>query len=186
MAGIAHPAVIPYPGDSQRLSLSIHSQRSQHGSDTEGLLLRSTAQHHQLAKPHLPPAPARLHPPSTQNLPQSRRQVRVPPPGHTALGVPRAEGRRATGVGHVRSLTIMFSRAYLASQQFRNTGMNKFRKGGQNIYKNKSYSEKKPCSSTKKAINSQFSPCWEGSVSKLSTDLQKWPPSLGCSGAAEN
>lgn len=30
-------------------------------------------------------------------------------------------------------LTIMFSRACLASQQFRNTGMNRFRSGGQNI-----------------------------------------------------
>lgn len=35
------------------------------------------------------------------------------------------------------SLTIMFSKAYLASQQFRKTGMNKFRRGGQNIYKRK-------------------------------------------------
>lgn len=31
------------------------------------------------------------------------------------------------------SLTIMFSRACLASQQFRNTGMNRFRSGAQNI-----------------------------------------------------
>lgn len=38
----------------------------------------------------------------------------------------------------------MFSRAYLASQQFRNTGMNKFLKGGQNIYKNMGYSQKNP------------------------------------------
>lgn len=50
------------------------------------------------------------------------------------------------GAGQEGSLTIMFSRAYLASQQFRNTGMNKFRKGGQNICKNKGYSQKNPCS----------------------------------------
>lgn len=37
------------------------------------------------------------------------------------------------GVGGRGWLTIMFSRACLASQQFRNTGMNRFRSGGQNI-----------------------------------------------------
>lgn len=55
-------------------------------------------------------------------------------------GIPRAQGPGVRGLGRVRSLTIMFSSAYLASQQLRNTGMNKFRKGGQNIYKSKSYS----------------------------------------------
>lgn len=33
--------------------------------------------------------------------------------------------------GPARSLTIMFSSACLASQQLRNTGMNRFRRGGQ-------------------------------------------------------
>lgn len=80
MAGVARPAVTPYPGDSQRPSLSTHSQQTQRGSDSGGLLLRGTAQHHQLAKPHLPPTPARLHALSTQNPPQSRRQARTPLP----------------------------------------------------------------------------------------------------------
>lgn len=40
-------------------------------------------------------------------------------------------GRDPRGVA--ASLTIMFSRACLASQQFRNTGMNRFRSGAQNI-----------------------------------------------------
>ena len=55
------------------------------------------------------------------------------------------------GVGRGWSLTIMFSRAYLASQQFRNTGMNKFRKGGQKIYESKSYSQKKSMFSIRKS-----------------------------------
>lgn len=41
-------------------------------------------------------------------------------------------GGEGRGGGRPR-LTIMFSRACLASQQFRNTGMNRFRSGGQNI-----------------------------------------------------
>lgn len=47
-------------------------------------------------------------------------------------GPPRGE---AGGLGgrHAVGLTIMFSRACLASQQFRNTGMNRFRSGAQNI-----------------------------------------------------
>ena len=42
-------------------------------------------------------------------------------------------GEAVVGVGGRGWLTIMFSRACLASQQFRNTGMNRFRSGGQNI-----------------------------------------------------
>jgi len=103
---------------------------------------------------------------------------------------PQGGGARGRGVGCVRSLTIMFSRAYLASQQFRNTGMNKFRKGGQNIYESKSYSQKNPRFSSKKAINSQFEPCREGSIPKLSSSLcrgcrRKRSRSPRCSRAAE-
>lgn len=96
MAGISRPAEIPYPGDSRGPSLSIHSQQSQRGSDAEGLLLRSTDQHHQLAKPHLPPTPARLHALSTKNLPKSRRQARAPLPATPPLASPgqRDPGRK--------------------------------------------------------------------------------------------
>lgn len=52
--------------------------------------------------------------------------------------VPRGPGEphkaeAVVGVGGREWLTIIFSRACLASQQFRNTGMNRFRSGGQNI-----------------------------------------------------
>lgn len=47
-------------------------------------------------------------------------------------GPHRGEAGRAPR-GVAASLTIMFSRACLASQQFRNTGMNRFRSGAQNI-----------------------------------------------------
>lgn len=106
MAGIAHPAEISQPGDSQRPSPSTHSQQSQHGSDTKGLLLRSTAQHHQLAKPHLPPTPARLHAPSTKTLPENRRQAMALLPATPPLASPgqRAPGRKGWGAsGHSQS-----------------------------------------------------------------------------------
>lgn len=97
------------------------------------------------------------------------------PPGHTASPGQRDPGRK--GGGCVGSLTIMFSRAYLASQQFRNTGMNKFRKGGQKIYESKSYSQKNPCSLSEKAINSQHEPCREGvHLQTKQRPLQRLPP----------
>lgn len=104
---------------------------SQRGSGTEGFLV--TAWHSLILA-----FPGTAAHPELQILPQSWGQPRVSPqsccPPH-----PRGAGQKG-------SLTIMFSRAYLASQQFRNTGMNKFRKGGQNIYKSKGYSQKNPCS----------------------------------------
>lgn len=55
----------------------------------------------------------------------------------------------------------MFSRAYLASQQFRNTGMNKFRKGGQNIYNSKGYLQRNPRSFKKWSHKQPILPVWK-------------------------
>lgn len=63
----------------------------------------------------------------------------APPRTRAWQAVPRGPGEPHRGEAVVGAggrgwgLTIMFSRACLASQQFRNTGMNRFRRGGQNI-----------------------------------------------------
>lgn len=88
-----------------------------------------------------------------QILPQSWGQPRVPSQSCCPPHPP--------GAGQKGSLTIMFSRAYLASQQFRNTGMNKFRKGGQNIYKSKGYSQKNPRSFKKYSSEQPILPVWK-------------------------
>lgn len=113
------------------------------------------------AQVHSPASPAGKPSPSTNPGTAAHTKHQKParellagkslPASHATLSIPRAEGPKPKGVGCVRSLTIMFSRAYLASQQFRNTGMNKFRKGGQNIYESKSYLQKKSTFSIRKS-----------------------------------
>lgn len=154
---------------------------------------RSPAQVHSPASPAGKPSPSTN--PGTAAHTKHQKPAQEPladkslPPSHATLSIPRAEEPRAKAVGCVRSLTIMFSRAYLASQQFRNTGMNKFRKGGQNIYESKSYLQKKiHVLYQKKLQTANLTPARKDP--SPSTGLRrgchwKGPHSPCCSGAAE-
>lgn len=71
-------------------------------------------------------APPRLH-----LAPSPSCSPSPPPPGQEKDGS-LGDGWHV-GAGGRGQLTIMFSRACLASQQFRNTGMKRFRSGAQKI-----------------------------------------------------